>query len=97
MLRLLTHHLASAPVLAQHPARWLDEAGLGAAALLTITGMVLHWQMPRHRMSMEERVKDGKITAEEAERRMRFRAICAPVATMLGVAVLVVELLNLGR
>ena len=84
-------------MVAQVTAKILDEAGIGVAVALTLTGMVLHWHLPRHRMSMEERMKDGKLTEEEAERQLRFYSWCAPIATLLGVAVLVVVLFNLSQ
>jgi predicted permease len=72
----------------------VDEFGLGAAVLLTILGMVMHWHLPRHRMSMEERVKDGKISENEANRRVAFFGRCALLTTISGVAVLVLVLLD---
>ena len=103
MIRLLaTKNLKSAVplssvVLAQATPRYFDELGIGAAILLTMTGMALHWHLPRHRMSMEERMKDGKMSEEEARRQIRFYAWCAPIATVVGVVVLVAVLLDLTR
>ena len=102
MIPALAQKLASAlpaPVgwLAQAPVKIFDEVGIGAAILLTLTGMAMHWHLPRHRMSMEERMKDGKMTEEEARHQLRFYMWCAPVATLLGVAVLVVVLFDLSR
>ena len=82
-------------MLAQASGRLVDEVGVGAAILLTTLGMVMHWHLPRHRMSMEERVKDGDVTADEARLRIRFYARCAPLATLLGVTVLVYVLFHL--
>jgi hypothetical protein len=78
-------------------AKILDEAGIGVAVTLTLTGMALHWHLPRHRMSMEERMKDGKLTEEQAQRQLRFYGWCAPIATLLGVLVLVAVLFNLSQ
>ena len=83
--------------LAQVPAKIFDEVGIGAAIVLTLAGMAMHWHLPRHRMSMEERMKDGKMTEKEARRQLQFYTWCAPVATLLGVAVLVVVLFDLSR
>lgn len=82
-------------MLGQAPGHFFDQAGIGAAILLTLTGMALHWHLPRHRMSMEERMKDGKMTEEEARRQMRFYGWCAPIATVAGVVVLVAVLIDL--
>lgn len=94
----LSHAIPAVGVIfAQAPIRTSDEVGIGVAVTLTLTGMALHWHLPRHRMSMEERMKDGKLTEEEVQRRLRFYGWCAPIATLLGVAVLVVVLFNLSR
>ena len=80
--------------LAQHSSRVFDAGGLTAALVLTVIGMTLHWYQPSHRMSLEERVKDGKITADEARRQIMFYNRFAPVATLLGVIVLAVVLVD---
>jgi hypothetical protein len=102
MTQTLTQALSSAipltsAMITQVTDKILDEAGIGVAVALTLTGMVLHWHLPRHRMSMEERMKDGKLTEEEVQRRLHVYGWCAPIATLLGVAVLVVVLFNLSQ
>ncbi len=72
-----------------------SEAGLAAALVLTLVGVALHWNQPRHRMSLEERVKDGKVTPDEARRQILFYERFAPVATMLGILLLGVVLFEL--
>ena len=81
--------------LAQIAVRVFDTAGITAAILLTLVGVMLQWYQPSHRMSLEERVKDGKITSEEARRQILFYHRFAPVATLLGVVVLAVVLFDL--
>ena len=76
--------------------RTTEELGLGIAIVLTLIGTVLHWQLPRKRMSFEERVKDNEMTPEQAERWIRFYTFCAPAATFGGVGVLLVVLLGLA-
>ena len=101
MIRLLASHSFKTAVpltgalLAQATPRYFDEAGIGAAILLTLTGMMLHWHLPRHRMSMEERMKDGKMTEDEARRQIRFYSWCAPIATVAGVVVLIAVLFDM--
>ena len=87
---------AAAAILAQGSSKLFDEIGISAAIVLTVVGMAMHWHLPRHRMSMEERMKDGKMTEAEARRQLRFYSWCAPIATLLGVAVLFVVLLDLN-
>ncbi len=90
------HALAPVRVpLAQMATHVFDQAGICAAIMLTITGMSLHWHLPRHRMSMEERMKDGKMTEDEARRQIAFYAWCAPIATILGVIVLFAVLFDI--
>jgi hypothetical protein len=87
MLQVLSPELA---------AMLFDEVAVGAAVVLTSTGMAMSWHLPRHRMSMEERMKDGKMTETEARRQLRFYSWCAPIATLSGVAVLLAVLLDLN-
>lgn len=72
-----------------------NEAGIVAAIVLTAIGMILHWYQPQHRMELEEKVKDGKLTDEEARRQILFYNRFAPVATLLGVVVLCIVLVDL--
>jgi hypothetical protein len=101
MIRLLANLIVrtGAPgarqAFAQITPRYFEEAGIGAAILLTVTGMLLHWHLPRHRMSVEERMKDGKMTEDEARRQIKFYTWCAPIATVMGVIVLVAVLLDI--
>ena len=60
------------------------EIVFGAGALLTLIGVMVQWQLPRRRMSMEERKKDGRLTEAQAERRIRMQAWLAPCLTVLG-------------
>jgi hypothetical protein len=57
--------------------------------MLTALGPLLLAYLPRHRMSVEERVKDSLMTETEARRQIRFFRFCAPVATLVGTALLV--------
>ncbi len=65
-----------------------QEFGLAIAMVLTFVGMVLHWQVPRQRMAMEERMKDGKMTEMQARRRLKIFNWCAPAVTLTGIALL---------
>ena len=69
-------------------APWVDAVGVCVALALTTCGMVMQWHLHRHRMSMEERVKDGEMTEDVARKKIKFRAQCAPGATVLGLLVL---------
>lgn len=69
------------------------EIALGAAALLTIMGMALHWRLPQERIAIEEQMKDGKLTEDEGRHRLRVYGFCASLATIAGVGMLLAELL----
>jgi hypothetical protein len=81
------------PFLAQ--AHAMDGVGIGAAILLTLIGVILSWSLPRKRMSLEEHVKDGDMTDDEARRHLRFYERCAPIATLAGVMVLLYVMYDL--
>ena len=94
--------LMTAPILMS---AWLDpalavqlpldqEVGLVAAALVTVLGMWLCWHAPRSRMTLEERVKDGRISSEEARRRIARNQWTGPSVTIIGIALLAVVLLQ---
>ena len=81
--------------LAEVTTKVFNESGVAAAIALTGVGALLHWYQPQHRMSLEEKVKDGKITDDEARRQILFYSRFAPVATLLGVIVLCIVLFDL--
>lgn len=71
-----------------------QEAMLTAAALITLAGTALCWTAPNHRMSMEERAKDGKLSETEARRRILFREWSGPAVTVIGCVLLLVAVLR---
>lgn len=83
-------------ILAEAKPLLLDEIGVVVAVLLTLVGVALHLYRPRHRMSVEERVKDAKMTEDEARRQIRFYDRCAPAVSALGVALLALAILDLA-
>lgn len=72
-----------------------SEAGLAVALVLTFAGVALQWHQNNHRMSLEERVKDGKVSEDEARRQILFYSRFAPIATVLGIALLGLVLFDL--
>ncbi|HVS51917.1 MAG TPA: hypothetical protein VHD62_06130 [Opitutaceae bacterium] len=82
-------HLPGWTALAQFSSRWNERVGFAGAALLTIVGVALSWHLPRQRMAIEEQIKDGHLTEEQARRRLRIYHLCAPVTTIAGMALLV--------
>lgn len=65
-----------------------QEVAAGGAVVVTLIGVKLCWDATHYRMSMEERAKDGLITAEQARRRIRFMAWFGPALTIVGCALL---------
>jgi hypothetical protein len=74
-----------------------QEVGLAIGVVLTVAGTALHWQLPRQRMSAEERMKDGKLTEAQALRMIRLYTVSARLLTIAGAAVLVAILVELSR
>lgn len=52
--------------------------------VVTILGTRLCWSAPRYRMSMEEHTKDGKITEDEARRKIARMAWIGPAVVVVG-------------
>ena len=71
-----------------------QELAMGGAALVMIIGAWLCWGAPRYRMSIEERVKDGKMTDELARLRIRQSQWFGPAVTSIGVALLAYVILR---
>jgi len=67
----------------------MEELGFAIAGTTTAIGVLLQWQVPRRRMAMEEEVKDGALSPDEADRRLRFFAIAATIVTVIGVGMLI--------
>jgi hypothetical protein len=66
----------------------LKEIAIGVAAIITLLGVRLCWEAPHNRMSIEERAKDGKLTEEQARRKISRLAWFGPLVTFAGVALL---------
>jgi len=76
-----------AAVIALAPAT-VQELTLGGATLVILLGMWLCWGAPRYRMSIEESMKDGKMTARDADHRIRRSQWMGPCVTIIGVGLL---------
>jgi hypothetical protein len=64
------------------------EVTIMLAIGLMLTGVYLRWQMTERQMSIEERLKDGWLTAEQARWRMQLMRWSGPVVSLLGIALL---------
>jgi len=75
-----------------HPT-FAQEVMIIVATVITLVGTRLSWGAPRYRMSIEERAKDGKLTEDQARRRIRTMDLTGPTVIVLGVALLAYALL----
>jgi hypothetical protein len=82
---------------AQVSSPMFDELTVSGAILLTMAGLGLHLYQPRHQMSVEERVKDSKMSEDEARRQMRFYRMCAPAVTLIGVMLLSLAIFDMSQ
>jgi hypothetical protein len=69
------------------------EVQIGVGVCLTVLGTLLQWQLPRRRMSLEEHMKDGKITEVQVVRRLKFYHAFAPFLTICGAVILIAAFL----
>lgn len=73
-----------------------ESLGVVAVAV-TVTGLWFNWQRPAHEMEIEEAVKDGKLTTEQAWRRVRRVRRRAKVVVAAGVLLMAAALVTLVR
>jgi hypothetical protein len=66
-----------------------QELSLLGAGAVTLLGAWLCWAGPRYRMEVEEHVKDGKMTSDDAHRKIQRYQWLGPAVTIVGVALLV--------
>lgn len=93
---VLSHLLESLPSVLGAAISYLDvsdEIVLGLAAVVTLLGVRLCWFASEHRMSIEEDAKDGKLTEEEARRKINQLAWSGPAIVIAGVLMIGLTLL----
>lgn len=73
-----------------------DGLAVTVLVLLTIAGPVLHEYAARHQVATEEMVRDRRLTMQEAQRQVRFLRVSANVTTLLGAAMLLAAIYDLG-
>ncbi len=86
-----------APVLGLMGNLMLDEVGLTVVVIITIVGILLRLYVPRHRMEVEEHMKNGKITEDEARRQIKFLETSTSVLTIVGLVLLVLVLIDMAE
>lgn len=59
-----------------------------AGVVVTILGTRFCWGAPRYRMSIEEHAKDGKLTEEEARRKISRANWFGPTVVVVGFALI---------
>lgn len=81
------------PVIALESAM-AHEVLLGVAAAITLLGTWLCWRAASYRMGLEESVKDGEISDDEASRKIRRSFWTGPTVTIIGVSLLLYSILG---
>ena len=71
-----------------------QELMILGAAIITLCGMWLCWGAPRHRMSIEERAKDGKMSEDQARWRIQTMEVIGPIVIITGVGLLAFALMR---
>jgi hypothetical protein len=66
------------------------------SGLVTLTGVWLHWRSQWHLSDIEDAVKNGRISADEGQRRMRFVGRRAVVLIFGGLGLLAFTVLALS-
>jgi hypothetical protein len=72
----------------------LREIGVAAGAVVTLFGVRLCWQATHYRMMVEERVKDGELTEDQARRRMQHSSWIGPAVVFAGIGIVAGMLLR---
>jgi hypothetical protein len=90
---LLLMEIGGQPPLAVISSLVWREIAAGGAVVITLLGVRLCWRAPRYRMSVEEHAKDGKLTEEQARRKIRFMDWFGPAVTIVGCALLALAIL----
>lgn len=58
---------------------------IGVAALILVAGLWIHWSQENYRMDAEELIKDNKVSADVAARRVSNRRLGGNLAIVAGV------------
>ena len=61
---------------------------------LIVTGTYLHWQLSHYLMRAEEDAKDGRLSEEQARRRIALFRYSGPVMILLGASAFGVVLMS---
>jgi hypothetical protein len=63
------------------------------AIILTLIGVWMQWHAPTYRMIAEEAMKDGELTHDQVNRRLRALGRTKRACTLAGMVLLVVSLM----
>lgn len=59
-----------------------------AGVLITLTAVWLQWTLPYHVARLEDKLKDGRLRAAQAEQRIRWIQLAPIVCTLVGTCLL---------
>lgn len=71
-----------------------SDVMIGVGILILIAGLWMHWTQEGYRMDAEEAIKDNKISADAASRRVANRRLAASVSVLAGLGVFLLGLLG---
>lgn len=74
-----------------------QAAVLSVAVLITLSGVWMNWRAHWYRMSAEEAMKDGKLTQDQVDLRLRVFANGSRILTLAGMGLLVVSVVIAGE
>jgi hypothetical protein len=87
--------MMSSPIAFLLPQYVWGALGCGGA-FCALLGMWYAWQRQWHRSDVEEKLKERKVTEDQAQRQIRFIEIRAALLICAGVALVIISLFNLG-
>lgn len=82
------------PAFLQPSSQLFGDLSLIMAVILTVMGVTMHLCQPRHRMSVEERIKDRRISEYEGRWHLKLYGSFAPITSGLGMILLVLVCLE---
>ncbi|MCC6416034.1 MAG: hypothetical protein IT582_09000 [Opitutaceae bacterium] len=59
-----------------------------AGVILSLTAVWLQWNLHRHVSRLEDKLKDGRLSADQVAQRVRWLQLAPVVCTLLGASLL---------
>lgn len=65
-----------------------------AGAFVTLTAVWLQWTLPHRISRLEDKLKDGRLNADQVDRRIRWAQLAPVVCTLVGTCLLLAAALR---